>query len=212
MLLSNEQIICDTLDTIIGGSCNKYHFCRDKTRLLPRKKNILTATKLLSRQNYVCRDKMFLTSQTCFWERQHGAFRNKTLQVLFLFILVASTPWYNRNGWLSVKPRSYLLTLLPVGQNVFLGKVSIVQVFILVISTGQRAKTCFEKAVVPLRRCLNTTCMLCWCDAGRELACFTADLQCDSLDNTIFRWMTTSGRRSSTLECDRAKGDPLNPR
>ena len=36
--LTNWGLCC-----LIGGSCHKYHFCPDKTRLL-------------SRQNYVCRD------------------------------------------------------------------------------------------------------------------------------------------------------------
>ena len=38
---------------IIGGSCHKYNFCRDKTRLL-------------SRQKYVCRDKItFAVTNIC---------------------------------------------------------------------------------------------------------------------------------------------------
>ena len=43
--------------SIIGGSCHKYHFCRDKTRLL-------------SRQKYACRDKTFCTVQR-FCRKKH---------------------------------------------------------------------------------------------------------------------------------------------
>ena len=44
----------------------KHLFCRDKTRLLSRQK--YAATKVLSRQNYVCRDKniLFPRQKTCF--------------------------------------------------------------------------------------------------------------------------------------------------
>ena len=35
--------------SVIGGSCHKYHFCRDKS--------MLVVTKVLSRKNYVCREK-----------------------------------------------------------------------------------------------------------------------------------------------------------
>ena len=41
---------------IIGGSCHKYHFCRDK-HVSCRDKSMLVATKLLSPQAYFCRDK-----------------------------------------------------------------------------------------------------------------------------------------------------------
>ena len=53
---------------IIGGSCHKYNFCRHKhyacsdktfvpTKLCLSRQNIFVATKLLSRQTRVCRDK-----------------------------------------------------------------------------------------------------------------------------------------------------------
>ena len=45
---------------IIGGSCHKYNFCRDKsfvpTKIFCRDKHNFVATKLLSRQAYFCRD------------------------------------------------------------------------------------------------------------------------------------------------------------
>ena len=41
---------------IVGVSCHKYHFCRDK-HVSCRDKSMLVATKLLSRQAYFCRDK-----------------------------------------------------------------------------------------------------------------------------------------------------------
>ena len=41
--------------TIIGGSCHKYHFCRDKTR---------DKTRLLSLQKYACRDKTFVATKS----------------------------------------------------------------------------------------------------------------------------------------------------
>ena len=67
--------------TIIGGSCHKYHFCRDKRMLVATNRksifsssfvlfsflfltrqifvvtNNFVARKLLSRQSYFCRDK-----------------------------------------------------------------------------------------------------------------------------------------------------------
>ena len=73
---------------IIGGSCHKYHFCRDKrfaTTNICRDKHNFVATKvchkyatqvchkynfcrdktrLLSRQKYACRDKTFATKKT----------------------------------------------------------------------------------------------------------------------------------------------------
>ena len=62
-LLSRQNYVC-----VIGGSCHKYHFCRDKTRLLSphnfcRNKHNFVRTKVLwrraylSRQYYVYRDK-----------------------------------------------------------------------------------------------------------------------------------------------------------
>ena len=56
---------------IIGGSCHKYHFCRDKTfdatnTSLLRQIFVATSTELLSQQAYFCRDKRrVLTRQTC---------------------------------------------------------------------------------------------------------------------------------------------------
>ena len=66
-------------ESIISGSCYKYHnkhnfvatsillsrqirICRGKTRLL-RDKSMLAASKPLSRQNYVCRDKRFVATK-----------------------------------------------------------------------------------------------------------------------------------------------------
>ena len=48
--------------SIIGGSCHKYHFCRDKIRLLSRQKyacrdKTFVATNVLPRQAYFCRNK-----------------------------------------------------------------------------------------------------------------------------------------------------------
>ena len=42
---------------IVGGSCHKYHFCRDKTRVGRGK------TRLLSRQKYACHDKTFVATK-----------------------------------------------------------------------------------------------------------------------------------------------------
>ena len=50
--------------TIIGGSFHKYHFCRDKTRLLSRQKDACRdKTYLFSRQTYFCRDKTHVLSR-----------------------------------------------------------------------------------------------------------------------------------------------------
>ena len=48
-------------ESINGGSCHKYHCCRDKTRLC-REKNMPVATISLSRQTCVCRDKSFVAT------------------------------------------------------------------------------------------------------------------------------------------------------
>ena len=78
-------------DTIIGGSCHQYYFCRDKgfvatniykhvfvatKYVFCRDKSMLGATKLLSRENYVCRREtrvafvttsiLLLRQKTCF--------------------------------------------------------------------------------------------------------------------------------------------------
>ena len=48
---------------VIGGSCHKYHFCRDKSSVAAtrvfRDKQVffLAKTRLLFRQKYACRDK-----------------------------------------------------------------------------------------------------------------------------------------------------------
>ena len=63
--MSNSHTQCTWLNTITGGSCNKYHFSRDKRFVATNTvvvfccldTNMLVATKLLSLQNYVCCDK-----------------------------------------------------------------------------------------------------------------------------------------------------------
>ena len=63
---------------IIGGSCHRYHFCRDKTRLFPR-------------QKYACCDKTFVATNI-FLSRQ-AYFCNKCL-------LVATKPLPRRPNFL----------------------------------------------------------------------------------------------------------------
>ena len=54
---------CRDVFAIIGGSCYKYNFCRDKGFVFCRDESIFVATKIyLSRQKYVCRDKTFVTT------------------------------------------------------------------------------------------------------------------------------------------------------
>ena len=67
------------LSSIIGGSCYKYHFGRGKKKNVRRDKHVfvttkhvfcrgksmLVATKLLSLQNYVCRDNTFVVTNIC---------------------------------------------------------------------------------------------------------------------------------------------------
>ena len=50
--------------SIIGGSCHKYNFCRDKRRVLSRQK-YACRDKLLLRQTYFCRDKSFVATNIC---------------------------------------------------------------------------------------------------------------------------------------------------
>ena len=51
-------------DPIIGGSCPKYNFCRDKSFVAADK------TYLLSRQKYACRDKTFVPTKLCLSRQQ----------------------------------------------------------------------------------------------------------------------------------------------
>ena len=50
-------------EIIIGGSCHKYYFCRDKRRTLVCRDK----TRLLSRQMYSCRDNFFLVISSSNW-------------------------------------------------------------------------------------------------------------------------------------------------
>ena len=52
--VSMETVCKAWLWSVVGGSCHKYHFCRDKT---------FVATRLLSRQTHVCRNKTLLSQQ-----------------------------------------------------------------------------------------------------------------------------------------------------
>ena len=51
--LVHSVVLPHCSETIIGGSCHKYNFCRDKTRVL-------------SRQNYFCRDKIMFVATKYF--------------------------------------------------------------------------------------------------------------------------------------------------
>ena len=79
---------------IIGGSCQMYYFCRNKTRLLPRQNTSFVATKVcLFRQNYVvvkifCRDKHNFFA-TKVLSRQAYFCCNNTTFVATKMILVA---------------------------------------------------------------------------------------------------------------------------
>ena len=80
--------------SIIGGSCHKYEFCRDKsfdvfccdksmlvaTKLClsqqayfchDKKKTCFVATKVLFRQKYVCRNKSFVATKDVFCRDKH---------------------------------------------------------------------------------------------------------------------------------------------
>ena len=66
------------LSTVIGGSCHKYYFCRDKTCLLLqqkyacRGKTIVAANIILSRQKFCCNKHTFVAANT-FLLRQKNA-------------------------------------------------------------------------------------------------------------------------------------------
>ena len=55
---------------ITGGSCHKYHFGRDKSFV---DKSMLVVMKVLSRKNYVCRDKTFVTTYICRDKHNFGS-------------------------------------------------------------------------------------------------------------------------------------------
>ena len=61
----NHSTILAFYRTIIGGSCHKYHFCRDKSMLAATKiyfsRQIFLVTNVLSRQEYISRDKRQVT-------------------------------------------------------------------------------------------------------------------------------------------------------
>ena len=76
---------------IIGQSCHKYHFCHDKyvfvatKHVFCRNKSMLAATKRLSRQNYVCRDKIYLSQQAkdVFSRNKHVFVVTKVIKIMF---------------------------------------------------------------------------------------------------------------------------------
>ena len=73
--------------TIIGGSCHKYHFCRDKRpvcRVCRDKKK-----RLLLRQKYACRDRIFVAT-SIFLSRQKTLYRDKHVLVATKMILVTA--------------------------------------------------------------------------------------------------------------------------
>ena len=63
--------ISNCLTTIIGGSCHKYNFCRDKTRPL-------------SRQKYACRDKRFVATKLCLSRQKRR--RIVTTKMIHVFV------------------------------------------------------------------------------------------------------------------------------
>ena len=63
--LVHSVVLPHCSETIIGGSCHKYHFCRDETRLLSQQK-YTCLDKVLSQQNYVCRDKIMFVATKYF--------------------------------------------------------------------------------------------------------------------------------------------------
>ena len=59
-----SNTVCNSSqETITGERCHKYHFCRDN--VFCRDKSMFVVTKVLSRNNYVCRVKTFLTTTIC---------------------------------------------------------------------------------------------------------------------------------------------------
>ena len=56
---------------VIGESCYKYHFCRDKhvfvatKHVFCRNRSMLVVKKLLSQQTYFCHDKTFVATNIC---------------------------------------------------------------------------------------------------------------------------------------------------
>ena len=61
-----ESITCCKTSNfcITGGSCHKYYFVATNTCCLPRKYACRSNNNKNSRQNYVCRDKIFLSGQS----------------------------------------------------------------------------------------------------------------------------------------------------
>ena len=86
LLLRSKLDILECFETIIGGSCHKYYFCRDKHVV-----SLFVATNMcfsrqnpfLSLQNYVCRDKYFswqvLSRQKYFFATNIFFFATKLL-------------------------------------------------------------------------------------------------------------------------------------
>ena len=68
-------------ETVIGGSCYKYNFCRDKKHVFSHDKSMLVATNIfLSRQSYkhsFVATSLLLSRQTRLLSRQRYACRNE---------------------------------------------------------------------------------------------------------------------------------------
>ena len=91
---------------IIGENCHKYHFCRNKSfgflttkYIFCHDKKTLVTTKLLSPQNYVCRDKHIFVTTThiChnkYLLQQTEFCRNKSFVVSFVMTKVGLS-WQN---------------------------------------------------------------------------------------------------------------------
>ena len=87
-------------------SCHKHHFCRDKLVLVATKhvfcrdKSMLAATQPLSGQNYVCRDRIFLSRQN-FCRDKHTFVATKCLPMI-VFTSSSLLPWSLVCSWTSV--------------------------------------------------------------------------------------------------------------
>ena len=83
----NTSVFLHT-NTIIGGSCHKYHFCHDKrffttNMCLLRQNMSFVATDVLLRQKYACRGKTLVATNTCLMRQKYfvATKKNKKIRV-----------------------------------------------------------------------------------------------------------------------------------
>ena len=110
----------NSLSTVTGGSCHKYHFCRDKTHLLSQQKyvccdetivatkifccdkhNFVTTILLLQQAYFCCGRRHVLLHQTCFCSDKSACCFVVTKLCLLPQIFVATHVCHNKHNFVA---------------------------------------------------------------------------------------------------------------